>query len=56
MSSFEIEECRARFLPYTTKSAFPQWKWLVKLYLALRPVQWVLGKQMLLVARRPLDP
>ena len=29
------------------------WPWLVRLYLAFPPVQWLLGKQMLLVAERP---
>lgn len=51
---FEIEEIRARFLPYTTKSRLPQAPWLVRLYLACPPARWVLGKQMLVVARRPL--
>jgi SAM-dependent methyltransferase len=52
LSGFEIVECRARFLPYTTKSRLPQWPWLVRLYLALPPAQWLAGRQMLLVARR----
>lgn len=55
LSGLETIECRARFLPYTTKSRFPQWAPLVRLYLALRPAQWLLGKQMLVVARRPPD-
>ena len=50
---FVVEEVRPRFLPYTTKSRLPQAVWLVRLYLALRPAQWLLGKQMLLIARRP---
>ncbi len=49
---FEVIECRARFLPYTFKSRLPSWPWLVRLYLALRPAQWVFGKQMFLVAQR----
>jgi SAM-dependent methyltransferase len=53
MSGFEVAESRARFLPYTTKSRLPQWPALVKLYLALPPAQWLLGKQMLVVGRRP---
>lgn len=53
ISGFEIEECRRRFLPYTTKSRLPRWPWLVRLYLRLRPAQWLFGKQMLVVARRP---
>ena len=53
VSGFEIVERRARFLPYTTKSHLPRWSFLVRLYLTLRPAQWLMGKQMLLVARRP---
>ena len=51
MAGFEVIECRARFLPYTTKSRLPKWPVLVRLYLALRPAQWLFGKQML--RRRP---
>ena len=54
MSGYEIEECRARFLPYTTKSRLPQWGALVRLYLAFPPARWLMGKQMLVVARRPV--
>jgi SAM-dependent methyltransferase len=53
ISDYEIVERRARFLPYTTKSHLPRWSFLVRLYLAIRPAQWLMGKQMLLVARRP---
>lgn len=53
VSGFEVVECRARFLPYTTKSRLPQWSWLVRAYLALPPAQRLLGGQMLVVARRP---
>ena len=43
----------ARFLPYTTKSVLPQWPWLVRAYLRF-PLAWrVLGKQSLIVARKP---
>lgn len=53
MTGYEILECRSRFLPYTTKSWYPQWTPLIRLYLTLRPAQWLLGKQMLLVTQRP---
>jgi SAM-dependent methyltransferase len=53
VSGYEVIERRARFLPYTTKSRLPQWPWLVRLYLALPPAQWIMGKQMLVIARRP---
>lgn len=52
MTGFDIEMLRPRFLPYTTKSRLPQAAWLVRLYLALPPAQWLLGKQMLVVARK----
>ena len=54
VAGFRIIECRARFLPYTTKSRLPQWDFLVRLYLRFRPAQYLLGKQMLVVAERPL--
>jgi hypothetical protein len=46
-------EQRTRFLPYTTKSRFPQTAALVRLYLALRPLQWLLGKQTWMTAVKP---
>ncbi len=52
-SGFEVEEVRARFLPYTTKSRYPKWRCLVRLYLAFPPAHWLLGAQMLLVGRKP---
>ena len=42
-----------RFLPYTTKSLLPQWPFLVRLYLKLPPVWWLLGKQSFILARKP---
>ena len=53
VAGFRVVECRARFLPYTTKSRLPQWAFLVRLYLRCRPAQYLLGKQMLVVAERP---
>jgi SAM-dependent methyltransferase len=53
VAGLEVVERRARFLPYTTKGRLPRWAWLVRLYLALGPAQWLFGKQMLVVARRP---
>jgi SAM-dependent methyltransferase len=41
-----------RFLPYTTKSRFPQHPLLVRAYLALPPLWLVLGKQTLYVGAR----
>ena len=53
VAGFRVVERRARFLPYTTKSRLPQWAFLVRLYLRFRPAQYLLGKQMLVVAERP---
>ena len=53
MAGLRVVESRARFLPYTTKSALPQTTLLLRLYLACPPAQWLLGKQMLLVSERP---
>jgi SAM-dependent methyltransferase len=53
LSGYVVTECRARFLPYTTKSRLPHSALLVRAYLAFRPAQWLLGKQMLVVATRP---
>jgi SAM-dependent methyltransferase len=49
---FHIDERRPRFLPFTTKSNLPSWPALVRLYLRLPMAQWLLGKQMFLVARK----
>jgi 2-polyprenyl-3-methyl-5-hydroxy-6-metoxy-1,4-benzoquinol methylase len=43
----------ARFLPYTTKSRFPQHPLLVRAYLWFRPAWYVLGRQTLYIGRRP---
>lgn len=53
VAGFRVIECRARFLPYTTKSRLPQWSSLVRLYLRFPLAQYFLGKQMLVVAERP---
>jgi SAM-dependent methyltransferase len=50
---FEVVEVIPRFLPYTTRSAIPQAPWLVRLYLAVRPVWWFMGQQTWFVARKP---
>ena len=52
LSGYETEKLITRFLPYTTKSRFPQTRFLVRAYLALRPAWLVLGKQTLYVGRR----
>ena len=50
---FKVVEQRARFLPYTTRSALPQASWIVRLYLRL-PFVWPwFGRQFLLRAAKP---
>lgn len=52
MAGFRIRTVIPAFLPYTTKSRFPQWDILVKLYLAI-PLLWrIFGKQALVVAEK----
>lgn len=55
LTGFEIEELRPRFLPYTTKSRLPQHPALVWLYLRCRPAHRLLGRQMLVIARKPVS-
>ena len=43
----DVVECRARFMPYTTKSRLPKWDFLVRLYLKMPTAQFFFGKQML---------
>jgi SAM-dependent methyltransferase len=52
-AGFRIEELRARFLPFTSKSRLPQWAWAVRLYLRMPPAQWLLGKQTFARGVRP---
>jgi SAM-dependent methyltransferase len=51
-TGFEVRELRVRFLPFTSKSRIPKWPWAVSLYLKLRPLQWILGGQTFVRARR----
>ncbi len=51
IAGFTIEIVRPRFLPYTTRSRVPQSPRLLRFYLACPPLQWLFGKQMLVVAR-----
>jgi len=50
LAGLAVVESRTRFLPYTTKGRIPVAPALVRPYLALRPLQWLLGKQTFLVA------
>lgn len=49
---FRVVDAHARFLPYTTQSALPKWRWLVRLYLRM-PAAWrCFGAQFLIRAQR----
>lgn len=52
-SGFQIETMVARFLPYTTKSRYPKWKFLIRLYLKVPIAHRFMGGQMLIIARKP---
>ncbi|MDO8432180.1 MAG: class I SAM-dependent methyltransferase [Candidatus Binatus sp.] len=52
-NGFRIELAIPRFLPYTFKSRLPAAGWMVRLYLRVRLAQWLMGKQMFIVATRP---
>jgi SAM-dependent methyltransferase len=52
-AGYDVTTIIPRFLPYTTRSALPQHPLLIALYLKL-PFAWrILGKQFLLVGRKP---
>ena len=51
IAGFQVEVSRPRFLPYTTRARIPQLPWMLRVYLALPPLQRLFGKQMLVVAR-----
>lgn len=50
---FVIERCIDRFLPYTTKSRLPRAPWLVAAYLKLPFIWPMMGRQFMIVARKP---
>ena len=52
-AGYEVETIIPRFLPYTTRSAFPQHPLLIAFYLKLPFVWRILGRQFLVVARKP---
>jgi SAM-dependent methyltransferase len=53
MAGIRTEKVITRFLPYTTKSRFPQHPMLVRAYLAFPPAWVLLGKQTLFVGVKP---
>jgi dolichol-phosphate mannosyltransferase len=52
-SGFQIVDCWARSLPYTTKSSLPKAAWLVKLYMRWRWLWPFFGQQFLIRATKP---
>jgi len=52
-ADFEIDRIVPRFLPYTTRSHLPQHPALIALYLKTPPAWRFLGKQFLVVGRKP---
>ena len=53
MAGFRTSQVIVRFMPYTTKSRFPQHPLLVRAYLAFPPAWRLLGKQTLYVGEKP---
>jgi SAM-dependent methyltransferase len=55
-ADYEIDRIVPRFLPYTTRTRLPQHPALVALYLKV-PLAWrLLGRQFLVVGRKPIGP
>lgn len=52
LSNFKIIKVVNRFLPYSTKSKLPKTDWIIKLYLRLKPIHLILGKQSLIIAKK----
>jgi SAM-dependent methyltransferase len=54
MAGFKTTQVITRFLPYTTKSKFPQHPLLVRAYLHFPPAWFIFGKQTLYLGEKPL--
>ena len=52
MAGFKTKKVITRFMPYTTKSRFPQHPLLVRAYLAFPPAWWLMGKQTLYLGEK----
>ena len=48
-NGFRIDQLRKRFLPYTTKSRYPAWPILVKMYLKIPIAHYFMGGQMFII-------
>jgi predicted SAM-dependent methyltransferase len=51
-TDFDVKEVQSRFLPYTFKTRLPQSPLLLRVYLRLKPVQFLFGRQMFVVAHK----
>lgn len=51
LTGFSVEVLEPRFLPYSAKKQRFNPSWALRLYLRLKPMWWLFGKQMLIVAR-----
>ena len=52
-AGFVLERSTPRFLPYSVRGRFPHAPWLVRTYLKI-PLAWrIVGKQFLVIARKP---
>jgi|SRR3989344_1150335 len=52
LSGFKILEVRSKFLPYTSKSKFPKADFIIKIYLKIKLLHLIFGKQSLIVAQK----
>lgn len=52
---YKLIKAIPKFLPFTTKSKYPQWGWLVKVYLKM-PILWkIFGRQYLIICEKMTD-
>jgi ubiquinone/menaquinone biosynthesis C-methylase UbiE len=52
-AGYEVVELIDRFVPFSTASRLPTAPWLVRCYLAFRPAWRLLGRQFVIVGRKP---
>ena len=53
-AGYDVCEVIDRFIPFSTSSRLPQHPLLVRLYLAFRPAWRILGRQFVIVGRKPV--
>lgn len=53
-NNFELVEIIVKFLPFTTKSILPKSAFFIRLYLVLKIIWPIFGKQSLLIAEKPI--